>query len=335
MIASRVTTVLLIFLAMISIAGCINAQASPAITVTSISQSPVMSTGAAGTWDSVDVMNPSVFTYQGELVDYYSGWNGTIWQTGIATSLDGGNTWQKQPNPMLSPGTGGWATTYIAADGSTLLFNGQVLTYYMGQGVAGTSQIGLAIADPAHQLTQTALPAPVVPNGAVTDPDARDAGDPFVMQAGNQLMMYYVGEDENWHTSFMQAVSFDGVHWLKNEKPIMTADPSSPWENAAIGEPCVFQYGGTYFMVYTGSTPQNYRSLLWATSPDGYTWTKQGLLIPQASRPAFASQVMADPSVVATSVPGQFLVFYGGGNIPQGSQNLNGRIGLITIQVTP
>lgn len=310
------------------------AQAVPTITVTSIIQNPVMMNGSSGTWDNVDVMNPSVFSFNGELVDYYSGWNGVIWQTGIAISTDNGNSWWKETNPVLSPGTGGWSSTYISANGSTIEFNGQILTYYMGQAIRGTSQIGLSIADPNHQLTQSQFPYPVIPNGGINDPDARDAGDPFVIQIGNQLVMYYLAIDENWVTSIMQAVSYDGVHWLKNEKPVMTVDSTSQYESGNIGEPDVFQYNDTYFMIYTGSTSSHYRSLMWATSPDGYTWTKQGLLIPQTNRPAFASQVMADSSVVATSTPGQFLVFYGGGNIPQGSENLNGRIGLLTIQVT-
>lgn len=318
-----------------SLSGIASGQSSPSLIVTSINPNPVMLNGAPGFWDGVDVMNPSVFAFQGQLVDYYSGWDGTAWRTGVAVSNDNGQTWQRIGGPIISPGTGGWATKYIAANGSTIEFNGQILTYYHGMEADGWSRIGLSFADPAHQLTQTQLPNPVVNVGGVNDYDARHAADPFVMQSGNQLVMYYGAVATDWSTSIMQAVSFNGTDWLKNEVPVMRVDTSSQWESGGIGEPDVFTYGGTYFMIYTGSTPDHYRSLMWATSPDGYTWTKQGIIMAQNLRPAFASQVMADPSVVPTSTPGQFEVFYGGGNLPQGSENLNGRIGLLTIQVSP
>ena len=34
-------------------------------------------------WDSVDVLNPSVVEFNGELYNYYSGWDGQVWRTGM------------------------------------------------------------------------------------------------------------------------------------------------------------------------------------------------------------------------------------------------------------
>lgn len=318
--------------------GCSDAQeAAPSIAVTSIPANPVMLNGSSGAWDSIDVMNPSVFQYDGQLVDFYSGWNGSIWQTGVALSSDGGATWTKEANPILTPGNDGWSTQYIAANGSTILFNGQVLTFYQGDSAVGVTQIGLATANPLHMLSQAMYPTPVVPVGAATDPDGQLTADPFVLQVNNYLVMYYMASTPNWSFSIMQAISFDGVHWLKNETPVLIPNPASAWytwEAGGAGEPCVFQYQGTWFMIYMGSTTTYVHSLLWATSPDGAQWTEQGLLIPQASRPAFASEIMGDPSIVPTATPGQYLLFYGGGDIAHASQGLNGRIGMMTLQVT-
>lgn len=312
-------------------------QATPTLTVTSVAPNPVMTNGAAGAWDSIDVMNPAVFAYNGQLVDYYSGWDGNQWGTGIATSNDGGNTWSKVPsNPLLLPSpTISWATQYIFANGSTLIYNGQVMTFAVGQNPQLNSQIGLATADPAHQLTRTWTSTPVLPIGATTDADAVDAADPDVIIEDGHLQMYYLGVSTNYVFSIMQALSFDGHTWLKNPTPVLTTDTTNPVEAAGVGEPTVWKYQGTWFMIYGASAVGQYRSLEWAYSYDGRNWTKAGLIMSQSLRPAFASAVMGDPNVVPTSTPGQFLVFYGGGNIQQGSQNLNGRIGLLTITVTP
>jgi hypothetical protein len=40
--------------------------------VTSINPNPVLSQSSSGAWDSVDVMNPSVFYTQGVMANYYN-----------------------------------------------------------------------------------------------------------------------------------------------------------------------------------------------------------------------------------------------------------------------
>jgi predicted GH43/DUF377 family glycosyl hydrolase len=258
-----------VFVALLAMTGSISAQTSPTLTVTSINPNPVLSQGSSGAWDSVDVMNPSGFYTQGVMANYYSGRNGSVWQTGVAVSTDGGQSWQKETSPIITVGAGGWATQYIAANGSTLAFNNQIMTFYEGETSSGAGQIGLSTAVPTSQLTQTQYPTPVLPNGSGSDGDARHAADPFVMQVNNYLLMYYLGVPQNWQFCIMQAISFDGIHWVKNKTPVMTMNPNDPNEAGGIGEPDVFQYGGTWLMIYVGNTTGNYRSLMWASSPDG------------------------------------------------------------------
>ena len=47
---------------------------------------PVLS---PGDWDSVDVLNPSVVRRDGIYYNFYSGFDGKTWHTGLATSADG------------------------------------------------------------------------------------------------------------------------------------------------------------------------------------------------------------------------------------------------------
>ena len=50
---------------------------------------PVLSRGAAGSWDSSDVLNPSVIRFGPRYLNLFSGFDGKVWRTGTAWSDDG------------------------------------------------------------------------------------------------------------------------------------------------------------------------------------------------------------------------------------------------------
>ena len=68
---------------------------------------PIVTRGAAGSWDSVDALNPSIVVLQrGKLLNVYSGYDGKTWHTGIAESSDS-ITWTKR-GKILSPDPSTW-----------------------------------------------------------------------------------------------------------------------------------------------------------------------------------------------------------------------------------
>ena len=67
---------------------------------------PVIPQGPAGAWDSHDALNPSVVPTGGTYYNFYSGFDGKTWHTGLATSADG-VTWRKE-GKVLSPDPGTW-----------------------------------------------------------------------------------------------------------------------------------------------------------------------------------------------------------------------------------
>ncbi|HUA20938.1 MAG TPA: hypothetical protein VMB25_19450, partial [Bryobacteraceae bacterium] len=77
---------------------------------------PVMSRGGAGDWDAVDVLNPSVIRQGDAYYNFYSGFDGKTWHTGLAVSPDG-IAWHKE-GKILSPEPGTWEDGTIAANGS-------------------------------------------------------------------------------------------------------------------------------------------------------------------------------------------------------------------------
>lgn len=86
-----------------------------------------------GAWDCIDVLNPSVFFMNGIYYNYYSGWDGSTWRTGLATSIDGMNWEKSDKNPVLDVRQDGWDNTYIAGNGSVILFQNKI--YYLYQGI--------------------------------------------------------------------------------------------------------------------------------------------------------------------------------------------------------
>lgn len=76
---------------------------------TPYASNPVLSKGAGGTWDDDHVKDPWLMRMpDGSLVCYYSGYDGTKYQIGRATSTDEGLTWTKYAsNPVLAVGSGG------------------------------------------------------------------------------------------------------------------------------------------------------------------------------------------------------------------------------------
>src|SRR5215467_5630792 len=76
---------------------------------------PVLGRGAPGSFDSHDALNPAVVNRDGVLYNFYSGFDGTTWRTGLATSRNGLD-WQKQ-GVVLEPDSSTWEGSYSAGNG--------------------------------------------------------------------------------------------------------------------------------------------------------------------------------------------------------------------------
>lgn len=126
---------------------------------------PVLET-VENTWESVDVLNPSVIRWKGMYYNYYSGWDSNVWRTGLAVSEDGVNWTKKADNPILDTRSDGWDSSYIAANGSAVVFHGKVFYFYQGK-MADTNAaaIGLAISKDGEQFEDRTDEPVLVPGG--------------------------------------------------------------------------------------------------------------------------------------------------------------------------
>jgi sucrose-6-phosphate hydrolase SacC (GH32 family) len=256
-----------------------------------------------------EALNPSVVR-AGQLQNFYSEFDGRTWRTALASSADGVE-WRRE-GTVLEPDPQTWEGSYIAANGSAAVWNGQ--TYYWYQaGPRGGARIGLWN---GHKLAQ-----PVLSTGPYMSWDERAVADPYVLRSGEYFYLYYLGQDraDPPRQRLGLARSRDGVRWEKlRSNPVLDLDGE-----AGLGEPAVWQYGGFYWMLYTVRHPDESRDLRLARSTDGVGWRKLPAVFTGAA--AWDSKVICDPTVL---VEGDTVrVWFGGGDVARPDEGIHGRIG--------
>jgi predicted GH43/DUF377 family glycosyl hydrolase len=284
---------------------------------------PVLTRGAAGEWDAVDVLNPSVIRQGEAFYNFYSGFDGRTWHTGLAVSADG-VSWRKE-GKILSPGPGTWEADEIAANGSALASETGILYYYQaGRPV----RIGMAQSANGHQWEKHG--AAVLDTGPRGSWDEGGVADPYVIRASGAYYMFYLGVDRARRQRLGVAISEDGISWYKlRSNPILEAGGYGAFDENGLGEPAVWAAHGYYWMLYTGRDRSEVRRIGLARSRDGVAWEKQSTVF--AGNQPWNSKVLCDPSVLAEG--DEVRVWFGGGDVARPDQNIDGQIGLGALKV--
>jgi predicted GH43/DUF377 family glycosyl hydrolase len=286
---------------------------------------PVLGRGAPGEWDSTDALNPSVVRTAAGLLNFYSGFDGRTWHTGLAVSVDGIH-WEKQGR-VLSPDPNSWeGDDYSAANGSALAAGGRYLYWYQA---GRLPRIGLATSPDGRRWSR--LPEPVLPAGPRGSWDERGVADPYVIRAGGAFYMFYLGQDRARRQRLGVARSGDGVRWQKlRSNPILDLGPAASFDENGLGEPAVWASHGHYWMLYTGRDRGENRRLGMARSRDGVRWEKLTEAMVFGGNAPWNARVVCDPSVEPS--PDSVTVWFGGGDRPSPDENLNGQIGMAVLR---
>ena len=147
---------------------------------------------------------------------------------------------------MLSPQ--GWEGSYIAANGSALVVGDEILYWYE----AG-DPFRIALARSRDGKNWTRHGDAVVPLGPRGSFDERAVADPYVIRAGGNFYMFYLGQDRARRQSLGIARSSDGVTWEKlRSNPILEPGAPGAFDENGVGEPAVWTSGGQWWMLYTG-----------------------------------------------------------------------------------
>jgi len=288
---------------------------------------PVLERSSA--WDSRDALAPSVVPSViglGRLFNFYSGYDGAIWRTGLAISADG-IVWQPQ-GAVFAPDPQSWEAGYIAANGSALVYQNEFWYWYVA-GPRNAGRIGLARSRDGR--TWRREPAPVLQNGPFESWDERAVADPYVIRIEPYFYLYYLGHDraDPPRQRLGVARSTDGMHWEKlRANPILKPGPPGSFDEAGDGEPAVWQSNGFYWMLFTGRDFSEIRRLGLARSTDGVHWTELHAVF--SGTQAWDSKVICDPTVVVKD--GEIRVWFGGGDAASPDENLHGQIGFAVLR---
>ncbi len=299
----------------------------PAPLTLTLQPSPALSPAPAGQWDSSDVLNPSVVFHDQQFWNFYSGFDGKVWHTGVATSRDG-VAWSRR-GLVLSPDPNGWDRGYIAGNGSALWRNGEFLYWYQAGDKGGVMRIGLARStDGLHFQKEL---KPVLDVGPYQSWDERAVADPYVIETGGWLYLFYLGQDRAARQRIGVARSSDGRSWEKlRANPIVeiSAPGSGGMDESGAGEPAVFLWKGHYWMLITGRDKQEHRRLAALWSNDGVHWTRQAGAF-SGDQP-WDRTVICDPAVVIDGAAVR--LWFGGGDAPSPDEGLHGQIGTGLVQ---
>ena len=290
--------------------------------------------GRSSGWDSQDALAPSVIAGWGPgLLNFYSGYDGASWRTGMASSMDG-IRWKPADAAFLAPDPHTWEGGYIAGNGSAMIGKGiepagrDELWYYYVAGPRNSGRIGLAMARQGHWRRE---PAAVLQNGPFESWDERAVADPYVIHIWPYFYLYYLGHDraDPPRQRLGVARSTDGIHWEKLlANPILEPGPPGSFDEAGVGEPAVWQSNGFYWMLFTGRDFSEIRRLGLARSTDGVHWTKLPAVF--SGTQAWDSKVICDPTVVVKD--GEIRVWFGGGDVASPDENLHGQIGFAVLR---
>ncbi len=276
---------------------------------------------------ALDVLNPSVVTWQGRFLNLYSRFDGQRWDTVAAFSSDG-HHWEP-PTLVLSPALP-WEGNYIAANGALIEHGGELLYLYQA-GPKGRNVLGLARSRDGRQWRKE--PSPVLTAGPRMSWDELSLGDPYLWKAGGYLYVCYLGEDRARRQRLGLARSRDGVLWEKQRaSPILELGGAGDFDENGLGEPALFRANGNWMMLYTGRDRTERRRLGYAVSRDGKHWEKlrQPIL---AGEQGWNRAVICDPTVIEQA--GLLRIWYGGGDQPRPDERLNGQIGYAELLPRP
>ncbi|MBB6678786.1 hypothetical protein H4Q31_15960 [Cohnella lubricantis] len=297
---------------------------------------PVLQRGEPGEWDSVDLLNPSVIKKGNTYYNYYSGYNGEVWQTGLATSVDGVHWSKYEGNPVLKLSDRGlWDDSYIAANGSAIEIDNNVYYYYQGaSSTDNKATVGLATSDDWLRFDKESNP--VLTTGPDHTWDSMGVADPYVIKHKDFYYMYYLGMDEMSVQRLGVARSRDGVVWEKSvANPILDVGTKGSFDENGLGEPSVFYNAPYFYMVYTGRDAGEKRDIGLAVSLDGVHWKKQnynGLFADRKSG-TWDDSVICDTTFWMDDNASSLWMWYGGGNKPLPAEGLNGAVGLMEISL--
>ena len=271
----------------------------------------------SGAFDSHAVDCPFPFFHDGKYWMTYVGWDGTGYQTGLASSDDLRN-WKKE-GLLLGRGPTGSVTEYNAALTCILrdneLFGPGTLKPVDGQFVGtyhaypepgyetGPAVIGLCF---SNDLRSWDVRPPVLEPDPSCEWEAGGLYKSWIMESDGIYYLFYNAKDKPdkstpWTEQTGFATSTDLVHWTRHPaNPVLKVGSVGDFDDRFVSDPVILKHEDAWLMFYFGLCSDGHARDGVAFSGDLMRWRKSGeILIDVGPEDSIDSRYAHKPGIIA------------------------------------
>jgi len=154
--------------------------------------------------------------------------------------------------------------------------------------------------------------------------EGRNVLNPSAVVKDGKVYMIYRAQDSSMTSRLGLAISEDGFHFKKQDKPIFYPDNDSmkkyEWKGGVEDPRIVESEDGTYILTYTSYDGKTARLCL-ASSKDLMSWTKHGLVLGEGkykdtwSKAGAIISKLVGNKIVATKIDGKYWMYFGDTNL--------------------
>jgi hypothetical protein len=218
---------------------------------------PVLSPGSLGAFDDAGVTSSCLVDWRGHRHLYYSGWSrGSsvpfYFYIGCAISVDGGATFSRVSEaPILERNH---VDPYLTASPSILIESGTWRMWY----VTGTGwRAASGRLEPCYRIAYAESRDGIEwrRDGRVcidySEPEEHAISRPWVVRDASTYRMWFASRGASYRIRY--AESADGFEWRRVPELGGVEPSSAGWDSEMVCYPCVFDHGGSRYMLYNGN----------------------------------------------------------------------------------
>jgi len=129
--------------------------------------------------------------------------------------------------------------------------------------------------------------------------DDASVGDPCVLYVNNSFHVYYTAYDGSVNSIGVATYVYGDATMRRISTPILEVGSGTGYDGKAVMDPYVIYEDGLFKMYYTAVSATDAYSIAYATSTDGYTWTKYNKNpILETPTSGWGSLLIKDPCVM-------------------------------------